>query len=111
MNDFKTFIFVGLIPLCLLFLHECEILQKNQDSKERKTMMDINEVIRTYADTMLSYPGVQGLYVGETEEGAACIWVMVKEMTPELEEQIPDSLEGYPVRIEESGEIRPFKQE
>jgi hypothetical protein len=37
-----------------------------------------------------------------------CLKVMVSEKTRELDQQIPKSLEGYPVVIEKTGVIRPL---
>jgi hypothetical protein len=34
----------------------------------------------------------------------------VIQKTPELEQKIPRTLEGYPVVIEETGEIRPLPE-
>ena len=38
--------------------------------------------------------------------GKPCIKVYVAEKTPELLKQIPSSIEGYPVEVQEAGEIR-----
>ncbi len=72
-------------------------------------MKTIDEVIKTYSDTLMAIPGVVGLYHGLDDSGHTCLKVMVKEKTPELEKRIPDHLEGYPVVIEETGAIKPLQ--
>ena len=40
------------------------------------------------------------------DRGRPCILVMVAALTPELRRSIPGEIEGYPVRIEGTGEFR-----
>ncbi len=53
----------------------------------------------------MKIPGVVG-----TAEGLSgsepCIRVFVSKRTPEIGPSIPESIEGYPVVVEESGEFR-----
>ncbi|MBU1299905.1 MAG: hypothetical protein KKF20_01250 [Bacteroidetes bacterium] len=57
-------------------------------------------------------PGVVGTAIGECDElpcpekFGACIKILVVELTDELEMKLPKNIEGYPVVIEETGEIR-----
>ncbi|HLB00926.1 MAG TPA: hypothetical protein VJO14_06040 [Bacteroidota bacterium] len=53
--------------------------------------------------------GVAGVYAGELENGASCIVVILTNDGPEKRKNIPAVLEGYPVRVEISGEIRPMR--
>ena len=70
---------------------------------------DVNLVKEEHAGELMSLPGVVGVYVGALEDGKPCIGVMVVRKTRELEQKIPKMLEGYPVRIDETGEIKPMK--
>jgi hypothetical protein len=72
-------------------------------------MKNIDEVIKMYADSLLTIPGVVGVYHGLNEDGSSCLKVMVKKKTPEVERRIPKELEGYAVVIDETGEIKPMK--
>ncbi len=65
----------------------------------------IEAVLKQHTDRLLSLPGVVGTAIGECE-GKPCIKVLVVKATPELVKSIPSALEGFPVIIEESGEIR-----
>jgi hypothetical protein len=71
---------------------------------------DINEVMKAHTDELMSLPGVVGVYIGALDDSTLCITVMVKEITSELKQKIPKTLEGHPVVIEETGEIRPMKE-
>ncbi|HEY6192511.1 MAG TPA: hypothetical protein VI215_09345 [Bacteroidota bacterium] len=70
---------------------------------------DINLVKEAHSAELMALPGVVGVYVGALDDGKPCIGVMVVRKTRELEEKIPPVLEGYPVRIEETGKIKPMR--
>jgi len=40
------------------------------------------------------------------QKGELCIKVLVVKKTPELTQKIPSTLEGFPVVIQQTGEIR-----
>ncbi len=65
----------------------------------------IEEVLKQHTDRLMSLPGVVGTAIGECER-KPCIKVLVVKRTPELVKTIPSTLEGFPVVIEETGEIR-----
>ncbi len=65
----------------------------------------IDEVLREHTKSLMSIPGVVGTAQGLCDD-KPCIKVYVIQETPELEQKIPQILEGYPVMIEETGEIR-----
>jgi hypothetical protein len=71
-------------------------------------MPTIESVLQRHTDGLMALPGVVGVYQGLTEDGRACIRVIVVQLTPELERSIPKSLDGYPVEIEAGGPIRPL---
>jgi len=56
---------------------------------------------------LLAVPGVTGLGIGG-QGGKPAIVVMVKQLTPDVKAGIPRTLEGYPVVVEQSGEIVAF---
>ena len=68
----------------------------------------IEAVLHDHTNALMSVPGVVGVFQGETDEGKPCIGVMVVKRTPEIESKVPDHLEGYPVEIQVTGEIRPL---
>lgn len=70
----------------------------------------IEQVLEQHTQELMSIPGVVG-----TAEGLCgrnlCVKVYVTKKTPDLERKIPDTLDGYPVTIEETGEIRALPEE
>ena len=70
---------------------------------------DINVVLRAHDRELLAINGVVGVYVGVLDDGKTpCLKVMVVAKNAELERAIPKTLEGYPVLIEVTGEIKPL---
>jgi hypothetical protein len=65
----------------------------------------IVEVLKDHARDLMSIPGVLGAGQGLCE-GKPCIKVFVIKKTPELVQKIPDTLDGYPVVIEETWEVK-----
>ena len=65
----------------------------------------IKAVLKEHTNRLMALPGVVGTAQGLCD-GAPCIKVMVVKKTPELMKQIPASLEGYRVEVQETGVIR-----
>ena len=68
----------------------------------------IAEAIATHAERLLAIEGVSAVYEGLTEDGLPCIKIGVVRKTPVLEASLPSALEGWPVLVEETGEIKPL---
>jgi hypothetical protein len=66
----------------------------------------INEVLATHVDSLMALPGVVGTAIGLCD-GERCITVLVADSNPDTKRRIPTRLEGYRVRVEVSGIIRP----
>jgi hypothetical protein len=73
--------------------------------KNPMTAETIKEVLKKHTKDLMSMPGVVGTGQGLCE-GKPCIKVFVIEKTPDLDQKIPKTLDGYPVVIEETGEIK-----
>lgn len=70
---------------------------------------DINAVLADHDKQLMAIPNVVGVYVGVLEDGKTpCLKVMLARKSPEAERAIPRLLEGYPVVVEVTGEIRPL---
>jgi hypothetical protein len=63
-------------------------------------------VLQAHTDQLMAMPGVVGVAQGLCD-GRPCIKVFVARKTPDVLERIPTSVEGYPVAVEETGELRP----
>ncbi len=68
----------------------------------------IETVLKEHTRELLSLPGVVGTAQGLCD-GKPCVKVYVNAKTPELQRNIPAELEGYPVAVEETGELRPLE--
>ncbi len=69
--------------------------------------MTLNDILERHTKVLMAVPGVVGTGEGLCK-GSPCIKVFVIRKTPDLQERIPKNLDGYPVIIEEIGEIRPL---
>lgn len=65
----------------------------------------IEEVLKAHTGELMSLPGVVGTAQGLCAN-QPCIKVYVEKMGAGTGEKIPDSIEGYPVEIEETGMFR-----
>lgn len=69
---------------------------------------DINRVLAAHEKELMATPGVVGVYVGLLDDGKSpCLKVMLARRTPQSN-QIPAQIDGFPVRVELTGEIRPL---
>jgi hypothetical protein len=69
------------------------------------TEKSIESVFEKNTARLLLIPGVTGIAIGETG-GNPCIKVFVNKKSRELRRQVPTSLEGYPLVVEEKGHFR-----
>lgn len=65
-------------------------------------MQTLTKTLNTHSPKLMEIPGVVGTGQGEAAN-SPCIKVFVDKLTPELKEKIPETIENYPVVIEESG--------
>ena len=83
-----------------------EIMAQDKSATPRR---DINDVLRAHDKELLAISGVVGIYVAVLEDGKTpCLKVMLAQKSAETERAIPKTLEGYPVVVEVTGEIRPL---
>jgi hypothetical protein len=72
------------------------------------TFEQVKTVMDRHASELMELDGVVGVSIGALEDSTFCIQVMIREESDALLKRIPDAIEGIPVRIEETGEIRPL---
>lgn len=65
----------------------------------------IEDVLQRHTKELMSLPGVIGTAQG-LSNNKPCIKVFVIKKTDELKRTVPEKIEGHPVEIEETGEIR-----
>lgn len=69
---------------------------------------DVKKTMDAHSHALMAISGVVGVAIGALEDGRPCILVLVVKETAENRKLIPAEIEGYPVKIEESGVIRPM---
>lgn len=95
------------IVLCLTLTGGCTTMNRQAQLVPSR---DINAVLKAHEGELMSIPGVVGVYVGLLkDEKTPCLKVMLARMDSDLKRRIPRTLEGYPVKAEVTGEIRPLK--
>jgi hypothetical protein len=67
--------------------------------------VSVSATIARHSAELLAVPGVVGLAAGE-RGGHPVLQILVTRRTPELVARLPTTLDGYPVVVVESGEIR-----
>ncbi len=70
------------------------------------TSKTIREVLAAHTDTLMALPGVVGTAVGRCD-GVPCIRVFLADSSAAARGRIPSQLEGYAVKVEVTGPIRP----
>ena len=96
-----------LIIIIIFYFCTAALVFAQQDTTSMKRR-PLETVFKEHQQEFMSIPGVQGFYEGMRESGEPCIVVMVDVLTDDITRTIPDSLEGYPVEIEVTGEIKPL---
>jgi hypothetical protein len=96
------------VSLITLFIFFISCASEKFDIREHGNPMPakaIEEVLKENSKAIMSIPGVVGTGQGLCDD-SPCVKVYVIKETPELNQKIPRILGGYPVMIEETGEIR-----
>jgi hypothetical protein len=79
-------------------------MAQNSSSSPKR---DINAVLAAHDKELLTIPDVVGVYVGTLQDRRTpCLKVMLARKNSEAERKIPKVIEGYPVIVEITGEIR-----
>jgi len=77
-----------------------------RDSGSGTLPPSIEEVLGRHSADWMAISGVVGTGIG-TCDGVRCLKVFVVERTPAIESRIPAGVDGYPVRVEITGRVRP----
>ena len=95
---------IGMILICSMVTFADEA-GKDQGEKTQVPKKPIEQVLKEYTDYLMSLLGVVGTGQGLCS-GKPCIKVFVSRKTEQLEQEIPKTLEGYPVVIQETGKFK-----
>ena len=66
----------------------------------------IGEVLAEHSPRLMALPGVTAVGQGALPDGRSCIHVYIRARDRSLEARIPREIEGYPVVVAVSGDIR-----
>jgi hypothetical protein len=80
-----------------------------KEGGESVAKKDINTVMEAHVTELMAIPGVTGVAVSALDDGSLCVLVLIQEDSQEIKKKIPQTLDGYPVKIEVSGTIVPMK--
>jgi len=73
----------------------------------QQTSPTIDQVKEKHEFELMAIRGVTGVGIGDhPRKPGRAIKVYVDRITPELKNQIPNEIEGYPIAIEQTGEFR-----
>jgi hypothetical protein len=104
----KMNILLKILFLLLFFYLSSNAFEDTIQQNKNKVMKDIPksimEVQEKYSDSIMAIPGVQGIGIGEKNK-KECIIIFVSKITKDMKKKIPKELEGFPVKIEISGEF------
>lgn len=67
--------------------------------------MKAEAALEKHTDRLMAIQGVQGVGIGGSEDSPQIV-VMVSQGGTAMRNKLPSSIEGYPVRVEVTGEIR-----
>ena len=89
----------------------CSCTRPDWVEKERRMVeKTIEQVQEEHTDAWMAIPGVVGTAIG-LHEGKPCIMVLTATDTESVKEQIPSTVEGYPVVVQYTGEIRALDEQ
>jgi hypothetical protein len=80
--------------------------RRDREETRAVTSKTIEAVLAAHTDSLMALPGVVGTAIGMCD-GAPCIRVFIADASAAGRRRIPAQLEGYPVKVEVTGPIRP----
>jgi hypothetical protein len=101
----------SMILLALAALIVCGSCSKPPSSERSAPIVpprEITQVMDAHVKELMAIPGVIGVAVGALDDGTPCILVLVSKIDAGIHKSVPQEIEGHPVKIEVTGEIRPM---
>lgn len=87
----------------------CRPGERRADPREAELpRRDIQTVQEEQIPALMARPGVVGVAIGALDDGTPCIAVYVATAADSVRLALPAQIEGHPVRVEVTGEIRPL---
>ncbi|HIE28634.1 TPA: hypothetical protein EYP66_15250 [Candidatus Poribacteria bacterium] len=76
---------------------------------QKQSIETLKTIQKKYESQLKQIPEVEGLGIGRSSSGEFCLRVYAKKKSPNLEQLIPQKLEGVRVEIKEVGEMVAFE--
>jgi hypothetical protein len=83
----------------------CESEPTSPKQAEHMAGKTIQQVQEQHTDQWMAIPGVVGTAIGQCD-GKPCILILTASNTEQVRQKIPSTVEGYPVVVQYSGEVR-----
>jgi len=83
---------------------------RKTEQGERVASKSIEQVLKENTDGWMTIPGIEGTAIG-LFRGKPCIKIFTSSKSEKIRAQIPSTVEGYPVIIEETGQFRALEQQ
>lgn len=90
---------------CVLALSLTSCHAPNRETSMATPARPLAEVLAAHTPGLMAMPGVVGTAEARTDDGRPCILVLLAKPSPELRARIPREIEGWPVRLQVSGEL------
>jgi hypothetical protein len=68
----------------------------------------ISQVLELHTPTWLNIPGVIGTGEGQDPQGNPAIIIMTNVSAADVQAKIPSEVDGYPILVEEVGDVKPL---
>jgi len=94
----------GGFVLATLLMRGQSVAENTQSAQYMQTKT-IEAVLKAHTSRLMSLPDVVGTALGQCS-GQPCIKVFVVKTTPGLAKQIPATIDGYPVTVQQTGEFQ-----
>jgi hypothetical protein len=90
----------------------CGFLSNSRDHDKGQPMPEqtIEQVQEKHTDEWMDIPGVQGTAIGMSD-GKPCIVILSSVKASQLRDRIPETVQGYPVTIKETGTFQALDPE
>lgn len=76
---------------------------------DTKRVEDLKDIQARHEDSIMDIPGVVGIGIGLTVDGKDMAFIVyVEKLMPSARAQVPDHIEGVPVRMIESGIFKAY---
>jgi len=94
----------GALALVIVAAGGCRS-RSSQEAPVSSPSRPLSEVLAAHTPALMALPGVVGTAESKLDDGRPCVLILVSKMTPGLREKLPRELEGWPVKVQVTGEI------